>query len=252
MSVQARFRAALLDAAAPVPAGLLDGAANPAGRRYAVYRNNVTVSLIEALATAFPLVEKLIGPGTFKRMATIFVRANPPDSPLMMHYGSGLPAFLEGFEPLAHVAYLPDAARLDLGMRRSYHAADSVPLTGATLAAIPQGDLGDARLPLAPTTVLIPSNWPLHDIWRYNFETGAPKPRAIPQGVLITRPEFDPAPHALGPADTAWFAALGRGETLASALDAATEVDAGFDLGAALSLALATSALTALPPEASQ
>lgn len=250
MTRQSDFRAALLDAAAPVPEGLLNPAAKSAGRRYDVYRNNVTVSLIEALTTAFPLVVKLIGSGTFTRMATIFVRAHPPRSPLMMHYGAELPAFLTGFEPLAHIRYLPDAARFDLAMRQSYHAADSVPLTAATLAAIPQEALGDTRFAMAPATILIPSRWPLHDIWRYNFEADADKPRAISQNILVTRPEFDPAPHPLGPAEYAWFTALKGGHTLADALDAALAVDPAFDMGATLSLALSTAALTALPPEA--
>ena len=46
---QLDFRTAMLDAAVDVPDGLIDANGNPAGQRFSVYRNNVAVSLTEAL-----------------------------------------------------------------------------------------------------------------------------------------------------------------------------------------------------------
>ena len=81
---QNTFSAALLNADQPVPEGLSDPTGAPAGARFSVYRNNVVVSLSEALATGFPLVRKLVGQETFQRIAGLYVRKNPPTSPLMM------------------------------------------------------------------------------------------------------------------------------------------------------------------------
>jgi hypothetical protein len=239
---QQDFRAALLDPAQAVPGDLTDGEGNPAGARFSIYRNNVAVSLAEALSTAFPLVRSLIGPQTFSRLAAVFVRAHPPSSPLMMYYGEALPGFLEAFDPLAHIGYLADCARLDLALRQSYHAADSAPLDPVRL----QGDPSDVlalRLALAPSTRVIRSRWPLYDLWRYNTEPGVPKPRPTAQDVLITRPEYDPKPHLLAPGTADWLDLLDRGLPLSRASDEAALKTNDFDLSAALSLALETRAL---------
>jgi len=49
-----------------VPASLTDGSEQPAGKRFNVYRNNVIVSLKEALSESFPVVTKLSPPLTIR------------------------------------------------------------------------------------------------------------------------------------------------------------------------------------------
>lgn len=243
VATQTDFRAALLDPERAVPDGLTDGAGRPTTRRFSVYRNNVTVALIEALRTGFPVLCKLLGDQNFDQLARLFARAHPPTSPVMMHYGADLPAFLEGFEPLAHIGYLPDVARLELALRTSYHAADAAPLEPARLATLSAEDLMRTKLRLAPSVRLVPSRWPIHDIWIYNTVADAPKPRGIAQAVLVTRAEFDPTPHAISPAQLAWLSAIRDYATLEEAVDAATAEDPEFDLGPVLTLLVQHNAL---------
>ena len=233
----------MLDPDAAVPEGLHDAQGNPAAKRFDVYRNNVTVALIEALHSAFPVLVKLLGEQNFDQLARLFVRAHPPSSPLMMHYGEALPGFLDDFAPLAHIGYLSDVARLELAMRQSYHAADPPTFDPARLGSVSPEVLMASTLSLAAPVRFVPSPWPLVDIWRFNTVEGADKPRATPQSALITRAAFDPEPHALDPAQAAWLTQVKSGATLAHAQDAACATDPGFDLTGVLSLLIQHNAI---------
>ena len=116
MTMQSAFASALLDPARPAPEGLENPFGGAAGKRFDVYRNTVAVSLTEALETGFPTVRKLVGDDFFKAMAGVFLRANPPGDPRLALYGSSFPGFLPRFQPVAHLRYLSDVARLELGM----------------------------------------------------------------------------------------------------------------------------------------
>jgi hypothetical protein len=234
------FAAALLDPGLPVPPGLTGPSGRPAGRRFAVYRNNVAVGLRRALEEGFPTVRAILGDDFFAAMVQVFLRAHPPASPRLWEYGADLPAFLADFPPAAHLGYLPDVARLDLAMRHSYHAADSVPLPAAALA-LPPDRLMAARVTLAPALRLIRSDWPLWSIWQ--FHHGGPPPQPGGQDVAVFRPAFDPEPACLPPGGGAFLQALAEGGTLAQAIDAAGP---GHPLAETLTLLVTRGALAAL------
>lgn len=242
MSGQDGFRAALLDAALPVPPQLTDGAGRPAGRRFAVYRNNVAVGLADALEAGFPVLRQLLGPENFRHIAGLYLRQHPPSSPLMMHYGQRLPGFLAGFAPVRHLGYLPDVARLELALRQSYHAADATPLAHEALAAVPPESLGAHRVILAPSLRLLRSDWPLHAIWAFNTTEGAPQPQPGAQDVLVTRPLHDPVPRLLPQGAADFIAALIAGDSI----DQAAEAAPGCDLPAVITLLLQDNCLISL------
>ena len=222
---QTEFRQAILNPALERPSGLSDGQGQAAGRRFDVYRNNVVISLTEALGVAFPAVAKLLGGETFDRLAGTFVRAHPPASPVLMLYGAALPAFLEDFAPLKHIGYLPDVARLEQAIREAYHAADADPVPPQALAALPPEELTAARITMAPAVRLIRSPWPVHAIWQINMVDGAPKPAMAAQDVAVFRPAFDPEPVLLGPGAAAFILAVQDGLTIGDAFERATAAD---------------------------
>src|SRR5579864_7312457 len=73
--IQDAFATALLDRTSPVPAFLAGAARHRPERRFAVYRNNVAAGLVEALATRFPVVKRLVGDEFFRAMAHLYAMA---------------------------------------------------------------------------------------------------------------------------------------------------------------------------------
>lgn len=237
------FAKALLDSDLPVPAGLVDPKGRPAPRRFAVYRNNVAVGLTKALEDAFPVVRALVGDAFFAAMAGVFLRAHPPQSPVLMTYGAAFPAFLEGFGPVSRLTYLPDVARLEQAMRESYHASDAQAVGVAEIAALGLEALMMRPVRLAPALRVIRSDWPILSIWAANRKGGtAPVNRA--EDVLILRPDFDPEPVLLPSSGVAMLAALMEGKPMGAALSLGPEDEAG----ALLSLLLSGQAITEILP----
>ncbi len=251
-SRQSQFRASLLDPQSPTPEGLTDGRGRPAGRRFSVYRNNVTVSLTEALEQTFPIILKLLGEENFNAVAKVYLQRDPPTSPILSTYGESFPGFLETFPPLAHLGYLADTARLERALVRAYHAADATPLDPAALATLAEDDLAQLSVTFGPAVQLLRSPWPIHGIWRFNTEDGAPQPPHAAQDVLVTRPAYDPRPHLLPPGGSTLVAALASGIPLGDAHEAAVREAPAFDLGALLGLLLSENALATAQPKASE
>ncbi|MGH1457377.1 MAG: HvfC/BufC family peptide modification chaperone [Paracoccaceae bacterium] len=245
MTMQERFRAALLDPAAPLPEGLIDAQGRPAARRYDIYRNNIATSLGEALGAGFPTLAALLGEANFKAVASAYLRAHPPRSPLMMHYGADMPDFIAAVPPLAHMGYLPDVARLDLALRDSYHAADHTPLAPQVLGGLDEPALMGARLTLAPSLRVLASAFPLHAIWQRATGGAGEIPEAA-QGILITRVDYTPVLDALSEAEAHFAAALAENTPLGAAYKAANGIDPGFDPARVLSILVQNGAIYTL------
>ena len=221
---QTQFRTALLTPDAPVPAGVIGPTGQSSAKRFNVYRNNVTTGLCRALADNFPAIRSLVGSEFFQAMAVEFVRACPPNSPLMAGYGLALPDFLAQFPPTQPLGYLPDVARLELAIRQSYHAGDHDPKAGARLGTLDEARLMQTRLRLAPSFRLLISDWPVLDIWNAAL-SGGPKPRYQAQSVIVARPAFDPMPHLLPTGAGAFLQALIDMVTIGQAIAAHPDTD---------------------------
>lgn len=240
---QTQFVRALLDPEAPPPAGLHGPDGAPVGKRFSVYRNNVAVSLTDALSQAFPVISRIVGQEFFDALAGVFLRAHPPQSPLMMFYGAQMPTFLSQFPPVEHLPYLVDVARLELAIRASYHAADAPPIAATALQSLSPDALMAARLTLAPAVKTLRSPWPLHAIYLANTRADAPAVTPGAQDVLLTRLEFDPEVTLLPAGGADFIESLCKNMTFGAAFEAASTAP-DFDLSRVLGALLAGGAIT--------
>lgn len=137
MSMQGHWAAAIWDAPHVFPTGLRTWNRSDPLQRMAVYRNNVMVSLVDALAQTYPVSLQLVGKDFFRAMAQVFVRTYPPRTRVLAHYGQELPSFIAQFPPAAHLAYLCDVAELEWLRLQALHAAD-VQVDEQTILALVQ------------------------------------------------------------------------------------------------------------------
>ncbi|PYC17978.1 DUF2063 domain-containing protein [Pseudomonas jessenii] len=246
MSAQRDFAAALLDTRLPCPEGLRSANGADPASRFAVYRNNVQGSLINALSDSYPVVAQLVGDEFFRAMAAVFVQQQPPQSPLMNRYGEAFAAFIQTFEPASSVPYLADVARLEHLRTHAYHAADALPVRAEqiTAALADVQTLSELRLDLHPSLHLLDSAYAVVAIW------GAHQHDSTLEGIdvnqrqhaLVLRNDLDVEVFALDPGASTFIRNLIDGQPLLAAAENSPE----FDLAQTLGLLIARNAITHL------
>lgn len=230
----AAFTPSLLDPERPDPSGVSGPRGKGVRKRYAVYRNNVTVSLIEALAATFPATKRIVGDDFFRAMARSHVRATPPTSPLLFEYGGDFPDFIAGYEYARAMPWLADVARIERAWLDAYHAADAAPITQDALAGIPTERLPEVVLVAHPATRIVRSAFPAVTIFAAN-RSDTPVGKIVatePEDALITRPGLEVMVRQLPPGGAAFLARLMSGEQLGAAAAAAFAEAPAFDLAA--------------------
>lgn len=213
------------DSSAPV------GVTSTTATRISVYRNNVRLNRITALADAFGNVVKLVGRDYFCALARAYVDCTPARSANLHDDGAHLPTFVRGFEPAAGLPYLGDVADADWRLHRAYFAEDSHAIDSSVLARLGPERFAAAAIRFVPSVDLARSNsWPIADILRMH-EGGAPAHLgAGGQSVLIWRESFAVRWQPLGPADAEAITALMAGVAVESAF-----ANSGADAGSLLS-----------------
>jgi hypothetical protein len=230
------FVSALLDPRRPTPDVVAGPNNKAATKRYGVYRNNVTVSLINALAAVFPATQRIVGTDFFRAMARLHARAAPPTSPLLFEYGRDFPDFIDHYEHARSMPWLADVARIERAWLDAYHAADEPPLHPGALALIPQERLGETTFVSHPAARIVRSRYSAVTIFSANRQDGLVGriDASTPEDALVTRPARDVAVRRLPAGGAVFLTTLMSGAPLGEAAEAALEVDSKFDLSANL------------------
>ncbi len=241
----AAFAPALLDPDIEIPAGMVGPDGKPAPKRFSVYRNNVVVSLMEAMGETFPSVKIILGEENFATVARIFIANHPPKSAMMQAYGGEFPEFLKNFQPLRNSPFVVDVANVEKFWIEAYHALDAQPLDGAQLGAIDPEQLMTIRFEVHPATSLVTSDYALFELFSVrnnDLETFNIEKNETSEGLLITRPQLSVEVNKLDYAGTVFFESIIASNTLGEAIEQAMQLDEQFDASAAITLLLTSGA----------
>jgi hypothetical protein len=232
------------------PQGIVAAHGKGVVKRYNVYRNNVTVSLIDALAAIYPAVQRITGVEFFRAMARFHVRAAPPASPLLFEYGRDFPSFIETYEYARDMPWLADTARIERAWLDAYHAADVAPLDPAAFASIDPGSLAQLRFVPHPATRVVRSHYPAVAIFAMNRAPGPVTPlhSSDTEDALVTRPGDDVIVSRLPAGGAAFLVALIEGMPLGAAAQTAFEECDTFDLPASLAAMIPAGVFAAIQP----
>jgi hypothetical protein len=247
-SYSADFASGLLDPDRGAPAIVVASDARRVAKRYDVYRNNVTVSLIRALMNIYPAVHRITGDEFFRAMARFHVRATPPRSPLLFEYGRSFPDFIACYEFARSMPWLPDVARIERAWLDAYHAEDIEPLGPTALATVPLDRIGDLVFTSHPAAWIVGSEFSAATIFATNKgETAVGRIDASnAEYALITRPATDVVVRILPAPAGKLMAHLMAGGTLGEAAAVAMQADPTFDLSAGITGIVEAGAFTAM------
>jgi hypothetical protein len=211
--------------------GWLEGEASqpPAGierARAAVHRNTFVGTLVEALATSFPVTRAMAGAEFFDAMARARVLADPPRSPVLTDYAISFPGFVEAFEPARAAPVLVEMARLEAMRLRAFHAADADAIGRTPFQRL----AGDAALfeatgaRLHPAAQWFPARHALVELWEVHAAAEDMSnvdlrgiDAASPQEVLVHRPQFQVGVQRQPAGSVVFLDALAAGASFALA-----------------------------------
>jgi hypothetical protein len=210
-------------------------------QRLQVYRNNFVISLREALASVYPVIQKLVGEEFFQHVAREYVQRYPSRTGNLHDFGDEFADFLDSFPGLDALPYLPDMARLEWAYHHVFHATEDNVLNLSALAAVDEKQMAGVTFQRSNSCVCLASDYPILHIWQANqneqdsaqtIESVSLDEGGVRLVVLRHGQNIEFRPLSVGV--FALIEALAKNKTFAQACDITLEVEIDCDIAAAL------------------
>lgn len=213
-----------------------------------IYQRNLTANAIGALTITFPTVLTLIGEEVFSYAVERLIKQDPPSAGDWGEWGGGFPEVLKNLSALQAFPYVVDIARLDFLLHRIGRDKDSE-LDMDSISLLASTDLDELRVVLNPSISLLPSEFPVVDIYNANQTSLAESDfhlkeaqqklvSGLGQVTLIYRPQFKPLIRTINPEEHHWLLLIQKSFSIGKALDALKHRKQTFSLEDWLPLAI--------------
>lgn len=220
------------DIPADIHAVILPSQNQTAEQRLQIYATAYHARLLECLTEEFTTLHGVIGTPAFHDLALGYLQAHPPTSYTLDHLGRHFPEFLKQTRPPREseandeIDFLIDLATLERTYSEVFDGPgmeDTPPLSAPQLLALPLEQWLESKLIPAPCLRFLELKFPAHEFLtarRSNPDTPIPAP--APTCLLITRRDYIVRRIAVPREEFQLLQDLCSGQTIASALEAAT------------------------------
>ncbi len=200
-----------------------------------IYHHSGLGNIEHVMALTYPVILSLVGEQFFHFCVTYFAQTHRPPTPDIDVYGEEFADFLSQFEPAKTLPYLPDIARLEWLYQQAALAPRAQVIDGDALSTVPQEHYFNLYLHLPPSAHFFASKHPVDKIWQWNQDDNTdltPLNLAEEEGghFLIHRPYSQVSIIRILSEESAFLQALAQGGNLYDAFEAATAINAEFDL----------------------
>jgi hypothetical protein len=139
-----------------------------ATQRFNIYRNSILERLTKVLKHHYPVCLALIGDLCFQGVCRAYAFMFPNVPYDVNTFGEHFSLFLEKFEPLQDLVYLPDVAKLEWAIHKVLSGGKGEMLDITKLELVSPDNQGGLRFHLGSCTTLMFSQYPIYTIWQMN------------------------------------------------------------------------------------
>ncbi len=202
-------------------------------KRLNVYRNNVFVSLIDALSEIFHVTHSVVGVDFFRAMARAYIMDNPPTSPVLSEYGDSFPDFIRRFKAADSLPFLADLASLEHQLLTLTHAQECETLSHdqVTQVLTQAEEPGVLRISLPSGTQLLSSPYAIGSLYQAHQNDGQLRLNQITmelsEYLLISKSFLYAQLHVISFSEACFLKSLLHNKTLEEAIPDESDFDPG-------------------------
>ena len=236
--LQTEFAAAVLEGIDEYRDYGIEASGLSAARRLQVYKNNLYISLTDALIAIYSVTHRLVGDDFFRHIAMQYIPMQPSKSGNLHEFGERFPQYLRSLQAIMSLPYLPDVAELEWVYHRVFHSAHAEPLQVEELQKLPAQYHDDLYFKLHPACQLIKSDYPILEIWlsnQGNYEgDGLISLEKGSVSLAVVRPELEIEFQSLSAGDFVLLNEINNGSAFFIACEHAVQVEPDMDVAQCL------------------